>query len=313
MDKVAERIAQASSVALFTHIRPDGDALGSVLALQAALKSIGKSVTVYCDSPVPARLAFLSGADKILSQGTPIADLFVALDCGDADRLGCFSSVFLKKRNTCNVDHHLSNTRFAACNYVKGTSSTCELVLQCLRTLKIELTEEIATLLYVGLSTDTGNFSHSNTTAETFACAATLTACGVKIDELNRRLYKENPYRRLKLLGKVLSGMRSYEEGKIIVLTITSQDLASVGCSLDQTEAFVDYAISVDTAEVGIAVCEQKPNTYKVSMRSRGKADVCRACGTFGGGGHRLASGCTVCGFFEDVVEKVVKSARDEL
>ena len=313
-NKFYAAIEQSNTIALFTHVRPDGDALGSTLALAEALETFWhKTVFMFCETPIPERFRYLKGSERIQTQGKPQADLFLSLDCGDLTRLGIFAQDFMRHKNSGNIDHHASNTRFAKWNCVKPYASCSEIVFELLQNKGVPLSLTMATALFTGLSTDTGNFSHSNTDTHAFLTAAALTEAKAPVKEINDRLYKSVPFRKWKLLSRVLGNLRSYDDGKIVLIYTLKQDLEATGNLLTDTESFVDYAVEVDTAEVGIALCEQGPNVYKVSMRSKGKVDVCSACSVFGGGGHKMASGCLVSGFFEDVVDKVLKSVRDEL
>lgn len=312
LERLIKEFSDSSSIALFTHSRPDGDALGSVLALKFALEKLGKRVEAFCDTEIGHKYTIL-GYDKYWSR-QPRGDfeLFVALDCGDVGRLGAFSDFFFRQKNTLCIDHHYSHVSFCQLNYVKNCSSTCELVYTILNGLSVEIDKEIATALYIGLSTDTGNFSHGNTTPAVFEIAADLASKGIDIPGIYDSVYASSRFERTKLLGIVLTRMRRYFDGRLCLLYVTKADLALTGTQKDDTEGFIDYAINSEGAQLGVCFCEHSENAYKVSMRSKG-LNVSAVCEHFGGGGHLQAAGCMISGLFEDAVDKLLKAIMDIL
>lgn len=312
-DKCKNILNNANNIALFCHTRPDGDTLGAALALKLALSKKGKTVKIFCDEKVPSK--FLNfGFDKHfhieLKEKIKNFDLYVAIDCGDLGRLGAFYNKFINNKNTLAIDHHITHEDFCENTFVLGYSSTCEIVLKIITDMNIPLDKEIATALFVGLSTDTGNFKHSNTNENSFLCARQLISFGIDIAEINRKLYNETSYIRLKLLGKSLSNMRRYFDGKLCIMYVTEKDFKDCNADITYTEGFTDYAISVDTAQIGVCISQNNANSFKISMRSK-KLDVSEICKFFGGGGHKQASGCVLCGFLEDVIDKIVRAVED--
>ena len=299
----------ANKIALFCHIRPDGDTLGAALGLKLALQKIGKVVEVFCEDVLPEKflkLGFDGYFNTQLPRQTNDFDLFVAIDCGDIGRMGCFGSVFLNHKKTLSIDHHVTHEDFSKNTYVLDVSSTCEIILQIINSLYIAIDTQLATVLFIGLSTDTGNFRHSNTNKNTFLAAQQLSLYGVDIAGINRKLYNETTFARLKLLGRSLSNMRKFFDGKLCIMFVTAKDFKDTATDMSFTEGFTDYAISVDTAQIGVCISQSNANSYKVSMRSKG-IDVAEICGYFGGGGHTQAAGCVLCGFLEDVIDKIVR------
>lgn len=236
--------------------------------------------------------------------------MYVALDCGDSGRLGDLSEFFLKQTNTLSIDHHYSHISFSKYNYVVDCSSTCELVYKLLKLSGTEIDAESARLLYIGLSTDTGNFSHSNTTSEVFEIASSLAEKGIDIADLYDKLYASSRFERTRLLGRVLGRIRRYYDGRLCLIYVTKEDFDATGTKKDDTEGFIDYTINVEGARIGVSICEHSPYVYKVSMRSKGE-NISEVCAHFGGGGHVQAAGCMISGFFEDVVDKLLKAVRD--
>lgn len=311
--KIADAIKKAQTIAIFSHTRPDGDTVGGVLALKIGLTSIGKKCDCFCDNEIPERFSFLPGAGDYALSPTAKYDLYIAVDCGELARLGENAVFFTSGENTVNIDHHMSNDNFAGINYVGEYASTCEIIYELLAFMNIALDDNSALCLYVGLSTDTGNFAHSNTNAHTFACAEKLVGYNIDIAGLNFALYRDTSYQRTKLLGRVLGRTRRYLDGKLTLIYTLTQDLLDEGAVASDTEGFIDYATNVRGTEVGVAICQHGETSYKISMRSRGKVDVSVICASFGGGGHRNASGCMISGFFEDVVDKIVRAVSLEL
>lgn len=310
IEKITHILKSASNIALFTHSRPDGDALGSTLAFKFALEKLGKKTQVFCDTEVGYKYSLLGLNEHFLSRPSGKFDLYVALDCGDINRLGDLADVFLKEKNTLCIDHHAFHTIFCKYNYVVDCSSTCELIFSLINSLNIELDNNMAKLLYIGLSTDTGNFSHSNTTPNVFRIAATLAEKGIDISSLYDNLYSTSRFQRIRLMGRVLSRIRKYFDGRLCLIYTTKEDLEATETKKDDTEGFIDYAVNVEGAKIGVALCEHSDNVYKVSMRSKGE-NVAEVCAYFGGGGHIQAAGCMVSGFFEDVVEKILSAVKN--
>ncbi|MEG1706491.1 MAG: DHHA1 domain-containing protein, partial [Clostridia bacterium] len=197
-------------------------------------------------------------------------------------------------------------------NCIESLSSTAEIVYEILTAMNIVINSDIATYLYIGLCTDTGNFSHGNTTCNSFVVASKLCPYGIDIERINRLFFKDKSLDSTKFMGSIISRARSYFDGKLILLYITSSDLNKYNLTQSASEGIVNYAIDVDSALVGICVCEYSDNAYKVSMRGK-NFNVRQICNTFGGGGHINASGCMVSGFLEDVIDKLVRAVGDVL
>ncbi len=304
---ICEKINEAKSIGVLCHIRPDGDTLGSALALKNALKH--KSCDIYCDDVVPQKFDFLKGFNEIKSGEIGSHDLIICVDCSDLNRLGRYSSAAKYHSNTINIDHHISNEEFAHVNCVLGLSSTCEIIFNLIKYMGLEPDAEVYKCVFCGLSTDTGNFSHSNTTHRAFAVASELVSLIGDISFITQRLYKDISKSRLLLLGHALSNVKFYIGDKMAILTVLLEDLNRFGCSSSDTEGFVDYAINIVGVEVGAILLECEKGRFKVSLRSK-SADVCKVAAQFGGGGHAHASGCMLFGDYEEVVDKLVRNAE---
>lgn len=314
LQELTKRLKTEKAVAIVTHVRPDGDALGSALALSYALKSCGVDSDVFCDDPVPKKFFYLAGAKDVSVEWKDGGYTAIcAVDCADLGRMGGFSGVFTRFRSTYNVDHHVSNTRYAQNNYVEDVAACAMLVKRMVNDLGVAIDKEMANCLMTGLSTDTGHFMHSNTTADVLSAGAELTACGADVSDIARKMYRTQSASRLALLSYVNGRIRYFADGQIAVQTVTKEDLAKFGAKIEDTEGFIDSALSVEGVEIAVCMTEHGKNAYKVSFRSKGKANVNAVAGTFGGGGHILASGCMISGYYEDVVDKIVFTAGNYL
>ena len=304
LSELSSKLKQEKSVALFCHIRPDGDTLGSALALSCALKNLGIRAQVFCDDVVPSRFFFLDVAKEVKREIDGEYSAFVAIDCADSTRLGNLYDAFVKHKNTYSIDHHVSNTRYAKINYVFDNSSNCENILALLEQLNVDIDKEIATLLVMGIMTDTGNFKHKNVSANTMFSAGKMVEKGADLNTVHYHMFTKQSKERAKLFGQTMSKIRYFLDNRFAVATIRLTDIEQCKARPEDTEGFIDFVMGIDTVEVGACVMELASNKFKISFRSKG-ADVNAVAGTFGGGGHVLASGCQISGEYEEVVDKI--------
>ncbi|MBO5480466.1 MAG: bifunctional oligoribonuclease/PAP phosphatase NrnA [Clostridia bacterium] len=309
LETIAGRIRHAKSVAIFTHMRPDGDALGSALAIGRALDFLQVQNEVCVETELPSNLAFLQGIDKVKKAPSKPYDMLVCVDCSDVQRLGALSDEFLsatrKNIETVNIDHHVSNTRFAKMNFVRTCSANCMNVFALITYMGTPLDKITAEYLLTGLLTDSGNFSHDDVTEETFTLAARLTKAGADIRTLQYELFKKQPRARAELHAMAMSGMRYAHNNRFAFAVVTRVMLAKCGADANLTEGFVDFPLSIDGVEVAATLLEVKFRQYKVSLRSKQYADVNKIAGVYGGGGHVRAAGCMLFGDLEDVIDKL--------
>lgn len=304
ISELAKKLKKETSVALICHVRPDGDTLGSALALKLALESMGAKADVFCSDPVPSRFFFLQQASLVKQTITEDYGAFVAIDCADITRLGDIAEQFVKHKNTYLIDHHVSNTKYALNNYVFDNSSNAENVLALIEQLGIAITIEIANLLALGIVTDTGNFRHKNVTKNTLVSAGKLVENGADLNAIYFNMFTKQSKYRAKLFGMVMQKIRYFMDGKIAIASVRQTDFVIANAKQDETEGFIDFVMGIEGVEVGACVMETSNNKYKISFRSKG-ADVNAVASTFGGGGHTLASGCQISGDYEDVVDKI--------
>ncbi len=304
--ELANKISREKRVAIFCHVRPDGDALGSALSLKLALKSLGATAEVFCDDLVPLRFYFLNETTTVrkdfLIDGGYTA--LIAIDCAEINRLGEFARDFDAFKNTYSIDHHISNTRFAKINYVCDNASNCENVYSLIREMGVEITLDISNLLALGVVTDTGNFKHNNVTATTFSVASALKERGADFNNIVYNSFTKQSKARAKLFGEVMSKIRYFLNDRFALITISQSAIKNAGATPDETEGFIDFVMGIETVKVGASVMEIAKDKYKVSLRSK-SADVNAVASAFGGGGHISASGCQIFGEYEEVVDKL--------
>ncbi|MBQ9728960.1 MAG: bifunctional oligoribonuclease/PAP phosphatase NrnA [Clostridia bacterium] len=308
LEKIADRIKQAKSVAIFTHMRPDGDAFGSSLALSKALDFLKIPNQVCVETDIPANLAFIEGIENVKKYPEGNVDLLISVDCSDEQRLGLLSDVWkniARKTDTINVDHHISNPKYAKLNYVRNCSSNCMNVAKLIKALGAPIDQQTAEYLLIGVLTDSGNFAHDDVTEETLALAAELVRAGADIRYYHYVLFKKQSKARAALHGKVMSDIRYFHDDRLAVISITEERMRSVEADPSMTEGFVDFPLNVDSVEVAASIMEVKKRQYKISLRSKTYADVNKIAGVYGGGGHVRAAGCMLFGELEEVIDKL--------
>ncbi len=313
--EISTEILKAKSVLIFSHNRPDGDTVGSATALRLALIKKGISADLACHYDIPEKLKYIKSTEhysKTVSKDK-VYDAFIAVDSANEYMFTELYGKFCKHKNTFNIDHHVSNTRYAKYNYVEDSAATCELIYELINKMDIQIDSEIATSLLTGIVTDTGAFNHSNTTDRTLLIASQLKKLGADLHYIMKRNFKDQPKQRAVLYGKVISKMRLYLDDKVGVLTITRKDIEDSGALDNMTEGFIDYPMTVESVEVAISLLETGNNRYKISLRSKGKVDVNEIASIYGGGGHVQASGALINGYMEDIIDKLVFNVKQRL
>lgn len=289
-------LKNAAEVAVFSHMSPDGDTLGSMLAVGLSLEKMGKKVLFYNQDPVPANLAFLPGAERITSvlpSRWPEVLLFV--DCADIQRTNLAPEIFPPYCMVLNLDHHISNTKFARYNWVEAeAAATGELAYQLIRCLGTDIDQAVATDLYTAIITDTGSFQYSNTRPVTHRIAADLLEKGIDLVKIHDAIYNQNPLAQVCLLGKALEGLKLYADGQLAVMTLTLEDFAACGAKQEMSEGLINHARGIAGVEVALMLREVEKSVIKASIRSNLWFDVNALALKFGGGGHYRAAGCTI-------------------
>ena len=296
MDKIIEKLRLSNDIVLLVHESPDGDAIGSIIALYRALKKMEKNVEAFIEK-IPSNCEFLIG-----SIGEEIKvfedidknrkyDLCIALDCGDADRMGKAKVLFENANNTICIDHHYTNVGYANLNYIDGeAAATGEILYDLLSKMDI-IDKEIAIALYAAVSSDTGNFRHNNTQKHTFDIAGNLVEYGIDVSKISYHLFSETSLNRMRFMGNLLQNVEVELDGKVGILIAKKEDIERFNVNDSELEGMVDFARDIKGTEVGIFI---KPHNemYKVSLRSNGNVDISGVAGKFNGGGHKFAAGC---------------------
>ncbi len=308
---LANRLFSEKSVALICHIHPDGDTIGSAVALRFMLMEKGVKADIYSDDPVPAKYAFLKGAERISSDDIDESkySALAAIDCADISRLGKFADAYLRTSLvTYSIDHHISNGYFARKNYVVDKAANAENIYELALTAGAFISPETADALATGIMTDTGNFRHKNVTPSTLRVTAELVEKGADLNKIYFNCFASQSKERAKLFGLTMEKIRYFKDGKIALISIPASNLEASGAKTEDTEGFIDFVMGIKGVEIGIAVMETDKNAYKISLRSV-SADVNAVAKNFGGGGHVLASGCKICGEYEEVVDRITVTA----
>jgi len=314
LKQLVSEIEKVPEVALFSHVSPDGDCLGSMLALGIALNSLGKKVSYYNAGPFPENLKFLP-AVQCVSTSLPevLPTMLVFIDCAEAERAdGISKADHFFGKVVVNIDHHVSNDHFGTINWVDPeAAATGEMIYQLVKKLGVVITREIAINLYTAIITDTGRFSFSNTTARSFKIAADLVKTGINLAEINNILFEHKSLAQTKLLHKALSNLELLQNGKIAVIVLSRQDFMESGAEENLSEGLVNYARNIEQVEAAALLKEINTNDIRVSFRSNNWVDVNSVAAKFGGGGHVRASGCTIDLPLAEA-KKIVVSALEE-
>jgi phosphoesterase RecJ-like protein len=306
---------------LMTHVRPDGDALGSELALAGALRQLGKTVRVVIASNLPPRYRFLDPDGTRVERYAPPGDGFrdtdavIVVDTGTWNQLGDFGP-FLKELPVPRlvIDHHRTQDDLGGPHLVDtGAEAAGRLVYEACLALGAQLTPEIADALFLALATDTGWFRHPSTAPRTFALAEELVKAGANPTALYDQLFERNPLGKLRLTGRALDRLRTVAGGQVAYTEIFLADYEETGSTPPDTEDLINFPRSVEGVEVALLFIEQRAGGVKVSFRSRGTVDVDALAERFGGGGHRLASGATLPGAMAEALATVLQAVESAL
>lgn len=306
--QIVNYIQENDNYSIISHGGPDGDSIGSILALGLALKSIGKRVRIFCSDPIPKNFSFLSSIDEIIF-GIPddYEDILLVLDCGDEKRLITQNVRYKNFKAVINIDHHPFNTEFGLLNYCESHRiATAELVYELIVALNIKLTKNIGDPLYLGIITDSGGFGYENTSPSTHIMAADLIKAGVLPSEFKSNLEKKT-INNLRFLGNAFNKIQILKNGAVSLLIINEADLKNYGLEdFNEADDLVDYLRNIEGILLAILIKGEK-NLCKVSMRSTKDFDVGSLCRHFGGGGHRKAAGFTSKKKPEQIVKELME------
>ena len=287
-------LTKYDSFLLMAHVAPDGDTLGSCLALQKLLQQLGKQAWVVCDDPLPHLYAFLPGADGLLAPDAAVdAQAFVAVDCADVGRTGSQWDRVGTKPSLC-IDHHITNPGFADVNYIEDCAATGELITLLYDAFGQPINPEVGACLYTAIATDTGNFAYSSVTPRTFALMGKVMESGFDLPECNRLIYRNQRLQKLRMTARTVENAKLYRDGQVIVATLSKAETEAVDGLKADAEGIIDSLRDVETVIVACFLREEGENEVKMSLRSKAKVDCAALAKAYGGGGHLRAAGATL-------------------
>ena len=299
--RVAAEIHKRQRFVISSHVRPDGDAIGSQLAMAYALRQLGKDVRLVNRDPVPPPLLTFPGTGDI-EVGAHVddpGDAVIVMESGDLSRTGVAG---LDRGFVINIDHHVDNTMYGAVNWFDASAAACgEMVFDLVRELGVPLTREIATHVYLAILTDTGSFHHSNISPRTFDICRQCVEAGVNPPAVASSVFDSNNLGRLKLFGAVVSRMELDRTGRVATVVVDRKLVADCDATYEDTEGLINLLLTVKDIQAVVFFKENGPGDWRVSMRSKGNVDINAVARQFGGGGHKNASGCNAAGRFEDL------------
>ena len=316
LDNIIEEIKKAESIVILTHDTPDGDAMGSSLAMKLAIESLGKTVDVIIPE-YSSCFEFLPGINEIKKE-TDIEkyDLAISVDCANNKILSGYQKYFEKAKTKIVIDHHGTNKMFGDFNFVNPVSpACCEILIGMFEYFGIEITKEIGSCIVTGIITDTGGFRYSGVTPETFEFTAELLEKGVNVSDIYKRVLDTKTKSNFELMRKTMDRMEFLEDGKVTFTYITNEDLKEVNAGIGDHEGLVETGRDVEGVEVSVFIRQkdEDENTYKISMRSNDYVNVSDVCMMFGGGGHEKAAGAVIQGDIEQVKQKIMKELEKVL
>ena len=322
MDRIINHIKEANHILLASHSDPDGDALGSILALGIAIGRRGQKTTIYNASPIPAVYRFLPSVERIVRhiKKANTYDLALIMDCGDLPRIGEASTTVRQIPVVINIDHHISNTGFGDIQLIDPLAcSTAEIVYRLIKALEVPLDKAIATSLYTGILTDTGSFRFSSTNQAAFAISQEMANLGVEPHDVAQHVYGTYSLGRIKLLNLALDSIEISDNGKLSIMTVTGAMFSETGTHPEDVDGMINYARRIEDVKVAALIQEQqngKTNTasqcrYHVSLRSDGSVDVAAIASSFGGGGHTSAAGFQVETTLTELKSDIINLAQN--
>ena len=313
--EIGQALKNAQRIAVLSHVRPDGDALGSQLALALSLEKLGKEVIVWNEDGMLDKYRFLAGSERIAKppaepQGF---ELVVALDTAVQNRLGTAGDAIREAKTWINIDHHPSNPGYGDLVYIDPIApATGQILFELITAEDLPMDSAIAENLFVAISTDTGSFQYPNTTARTFEIGAELIKRGAEVGRLSQLLYENYPKRRIELLRELLGTMRVEAGGRLATFSLSMAVASKLGVLPEDNEGLIDHIRAIEGVIVAVFFEELPEGKVRVSMRSKSDAvDVSAICQRFGGGGHKLAAGARVRGSLSEVEQRVVEAICD--
>jgi bifunctional oligoribonuclease and PAP phosphatase NrnA len=306
LNSVRDAVLDRRTFVLTSHARPDGDAIGSQLAMAYALRALGKQVRLINRDPVPPQFESFPGVGDIEVRAAVEGafDAVIVMECSDLSRTGVSG---FEKYFVINIDHHPGNSMYGAVNWFDESAAACgEMVFDAIQALAVPLTPEIATHLYIAILTDTGGFHFSHITPKTFEIARRCTEAGAEPEAIARAVYDSSTLGRLRLMGAVLHRLELSADGRLAVAHLSQELLKETGSTLEDSDGLINLPLTVKDIVAVAFFKEISPGDYRISLRSKGNVDVNRVAATFAGGGHKNAAGCSMQGAYGDIKRQVV-------
>jgi phosphoesterase RecJ-like protein len=304
ISRIVDEIRRRQRFVISSHVRPDGDAIGSQLAMAYALRHLGKQVRIVNGDRPPTPLLVFPGvpAIEVMAEIDDPGDAVIVMECGDLARTGVKG---FERGFVINIDHHPGNAMYGALNWFDLSAAACgEMVFDLVQALGVALTKEIAIHVYIAILTDTGSFHYSNISPKTFEICRRCVEAGVEPPAVARSIFDSNNLGRLKLFGAVLSRMELDPSGRLATVYVDQQMATDCGGTYEDTEGLINLPLTVKEIQAVVFFKENGPNDWRISMRSKGDIDINIVAKRFGGGGHKNASGCSARGRFEDLTQQ---------
>jgi phosphoesterase RecJ-like protein len=332
MERIAQQIKANGKILLASHIDPDGDSVGSLLALGLALESENKEVTLFNESVIPAVYRFLPGFERITSGAIDdpgLFDLAILLDCSNLERTGNAAPAIRRIPFMINIDHHATNTRYGTLNLVRPEAcASSEIVYSLIKEMNLSMTREIATAIYTGILSDTGSFRFANTNENAFSICREMVSLGVDPSFVAQHVYGPFSLNRLKLLNRALDSLEISKNGQMSIMSLSRDVFRKTNTRPEDTDGFLNYARNIKDIKVAALIQEQESplsenkhgdrqdpcsgheKSFHVSMRSNGQADVAAIALAFGGGGHAGAAGFTITSHLKEIKNKLFNLSK---
>jgi phosphoesterase RecJ-like protein len=311
LGQVIELIEKNNTFAITSHIRPDGDSLGSSLALCWILRGLGKDAEVIMCDMVPHSYSRLPGANevRVVKDVDRAYDAVFVIECSDVTRPGLPS---LKDQFVVNIDHHSTTLLFGNLNWIDSTAAAVgEMIYNLAKAIGSKINPEIASCVYAALLTDTGSFHFSNTTERTFKIASELVRHGAQPAKLSQAIFYNYPYAKVQLTGAVLSTLKRDDSGRIAWITMTKEAMDETGANEDDSDGIISYPLTIGDVEAVAFFRELATQTYRISLRSKNRVNVARVAEQFGGGGHANAAGFTIKANYEQLSREVIEKLKE--
>ena len=319
MNSIIQQFNNSNKILVVTHANPDGDAIGSLIAMGLSLETLNKKITLYCESLIPAVYRFLPEVHRVVNKiGNLNYDMAVILDCGDLDRVGQAASFVKQIPVIVNIDHHVTNTRFGHLQLIDTSAcATAEIVYRLIKQMGLSFGKAVATSIYTGILADTGSFRFSNTNREAFAICQEMVDIGVDPHNIAQHVYGTYSLSRIKLLNLALDSIELSENGKLSIMTLTQKMFDETNTKSEDVDGLINYAQRIEDVEVAALIQEhhngnensRTTNRFHVSLRSDGTFDVAAIAAMFGGGGHSSAAGFSIEETLSSVKSRIFRLA----